>query len=60
MKTLESEPQPPKFITMGESEYGGRKFYGTGFGCNGHADMRAELTYLRDWKRWAERQLKSL
>lgn len=52
------EPQPPKFISLGESEYNGRKFYGTGIGCNGHADQRAELNYLRDWQAWALRRLK--
>lgn len=54
------EPQPPKFISLSESEYNGRRFFGDGLGCNGHADMRSEVTYLRDWKAWAERQLKSL
>jgi predicted Zn-dependent protease len=54
------EPQPPKFISLAEAEYSARHFYGDGMGCNGHADMRSEITYLRDWKSWAERQLKSL
>jgi excisionase family DNA binding protein len=49
------EPQPPTSISFGEAEYNGRKFHGTGQGCNGHADDRAELTYLRDWKAWAQR-----
>ena len=53
------EPQPPKYISLSEAEYNGRKFYGDGMGCSGHADMRSEITYLRDWKAWAERQLKS-
>jgi hypothetical protein len=52
------EPQEPVCISFGEYEYNGRRFYGTGMGCNGHADLRAELTYLRDWKQWAERQLR--
>jgi hypothetical protein len=59
MKTLQPEPQEPKFITMGQAEYNGRMFFGDGMGCNGHAHDRAELTYLRDWKRWAESQLES-
>lgn len=54
------EPQPPKFISIGEAEYNGRRFFGDGMGCNGHADQRAELTYLRDWQAWAQRELKSL
>lgn len=54
------EPKEPTFITIGEAEYNGRKFFGDGMGCNGHAHDRAELTYLRDWKAWAERQLRSL
>lgn len=54
------EPQPPTFIGLGEAEYNGRRFYGTGIGCNGHADMRAEVTYLRDWQAWAQRQLNGL
>lgn len=58
--TDNEEPQPPKFIRIGEVEYGGRKFYGTGLGCNGHADMRAEITYLRDWQRWAQKKLDAL
>jgi hypothetical protein len=55
------EPEPPKFISIGEAEYNGRKFYGIGLGCNGHAHDRAELTYLRDWQAWAKRyQFRSL
>ena len=60
MSVKDPEPQPPKYISLGESEYNGRKFYGDGMGCNGHADMRAEVTYLRDWQARAQRELKSL
>jgi hypothetical protein len=59
MMIKDPEPKPPTFISLGESEYNGRKFYGDGMGCNGHADMRAELTYVRDWKAWAERMMMS-
>jgi hypothetical protein len=52
------EPQPPEYVSLGHVRYNGRDFYGTGAGCNGHADERAELTYLRDWKVWAEKQFK--
>jgi hypothetical protein len=54
------EPQPPTLISLGEAEYNGRHFYGTGIGCNGHADLRSEVTYLRDWQAWAQRQLRGL
>jgi hypothetical protein len=53
------EPQPPQDVAFGHVRYNGRDFYGTGLGCNGHADMRAEVTYLRDWQAWAQRQLNS-
>jgi len=59
MKTPLPEPQPPVEVAVGHCRYNGRDFYGTGMGCNGHADTRSELTYLRDWKRWAESQLKA-
>jgi hypothetical protein len=45
---MSTEPKPWTTIARNESEYAGRKFYGP------LADDRAELTYLRDWKRWAE------
>lgn len=46
------EPQPATDVEPMVSVYNGRRFYGTG------ASDRAELTYLRDWKAWAERQLR--
>lgn len=57
MKATIPEPKEPTFVTIGVAEYNGRKFFGDGMGCNGHAHDRAELTYLRDWKTWAEGQL---
>lgn len=58
--TKDPEPQEPTYVKEGEWLYNGRTFYGMGFGCNGHGDLRSELTYLRDWQTWARRQLKSL
>lgn len=55
-----TEPLPPVHISIGESEYNGRMFYGNGMGCNGHAEMRSELIYLRDWKAWAQREADDL
>ena len=55
--TTDTEPQEPTFIKIGHAKYNGRDFFGDGMGCNGHADTRAELTYLRDWQAWARRQL---
>lgn len=48
--------KPPETEVLGwqHCRYNGRDFYGE------HADERAELTYLRDWKRWAEQELRSL
>lgn len=54
---IHPEPQEPQFIGIGLATYNGRNFYGDGMGCNGHAHDRAELTYLRDWKRWAEEEM---
>ena len=36
------EPQPPEYVAHGHYRYNGRDFYGTGMGCNGHADQRSE------------------
>jgi hypothetical protein len=46
------EPKPQTTIGVAHSEYNGRQFYGH------NADDNAELHYLRDWKRWAEQQLR--
>jgi predicted alpha/beta hydrolase len=54
MKTTQPEPKAPVDVERRggfESVYNGRRFYGVG------ASDRAELTYLRDWKRWLEAQL---
>jgi hypothetical protein len=48
------EPRPPTESGPYEYVYNGRGFYGD------HASDRAELTYLRDWKAWAERRLRGL
>lgn len=45
-------PPEPEVVGWQHSRYNGREFYGQ------HADERAELTYLRDWKRWAEQELR--
>lgn len=50
------EPQPPEDLSLLESVYNDRHFY-SGQGMTSGSD-RAELTYLRDWKRWAEQQLR--
>lgn len=49
-----TKPQEWEFVALGHSRYKGRDFYGE------HADDMAELNYLRDWKRWAERELRGL
>jgi len=59
-RVIDTEPEPPHYISMSEATYNGRSFYGDGMGCNGHADMRSELTYLRDWQVWALREFKRL
>lgn len=48
--------KPPEYEYVGVSHarYKGRDFYGD------RADDIAELHYLRDWKAWAEQELKSL
>lgn len=54
------EPQEPETISFGHCRYNGRDYYGTGYGSNGDAASRSELDYLRDWKRWAEQELRGL
>jgi hypothetical protein len=52
--TSDDEPQPPIDVKGSrglEATYGGRNFYGI------RASDLAELTYLRDWQRWARIKL---
>lgn len=48
--------KPPEYEYVGvhHARFRGRDFYGE------HADDMAELNYLREWKRWAEQELRSL
>ena len=46
------EPKAWECLGLGHSRYSGRDFYGD------FADDNAELHYLRDWKLWAESQLR--
>ncbi|MFL6600756.1 MAG: hypothetical protein ACJ8R9_05440 [Steroidobacteraceae bacterium] len=46
-------PQPDEFVAPNHHRYQGRDFYGE------HAQELAEVHYLRDWKRWAEPQLRA-
>lgn len=48
------EPQPPQDVEGSRGVdviYNGRHFYGS------YGSDRAELTYLRDWKQWAEKEM---
>jgi hypothetical protein len=47
-----AKPPEHEHIAWQHSRYKGRDFYGE------HADDLAELNYLRDWKRWAEQELR--
>jgi predicted alpha/beta hydrolase len=47
------KPDEYEYVGVHHARYKGRDFYGE------HADDMAELRYLRDWKRWAEQELKS-
>jgi predicted alpha/beta hydrolase len=48
--------EPVEWMTFNaqHSRYQGRDFYGE------RADDLAELHYLRDWQRWARREIKTL
>jgi len=48
-------PEPPEYtyVDRDRAEYRGRIFYGQ------NAHDRAELTWLREWKQWAEAELRS-
>ena len=48
------QPKEWTYVERGVSEYNGRRFYGE------HSHDTAELHYLRDYKRWADRELKNL
>lgn len=48
------KPAEWECLGVNHSRYNGRDFYGE------HADDMAELNYMRDWKRWAEQELRSL
>ena len=47
-----AKPVEPDYVGLQHARYNGRDFYGE------HAHDRAELTYLRDWKHWAEQELR--
>jgi hypothetical protein len=47
------EPQPEESVGYMHCRYKGPDFYGE------HAHDIAELNYLRDWKRWAEQELRT-
>lgn len=46
------EPQPEEYVAPMHHRYNGRDFYGE------HAQELAEVHYLRDWKLWAEQELR--
>lgn len=48
-----TEPQPEEYVGLRHHRYNGRDFYGE------HAQELAEVHYLRDWKRWAEQQMRA-
>ena len=54
MSTRLTKPPEDEHIGWRHARFKGRDFYGE------HADDMAELNYLREWKRWAEQELRSL
>lgn len=56
MNFKEPEPQEPMFKGPFITVYKGRHYFDTVDG-NNQGSLRAERDYLRDWKRWAEKEM---